>query len=140
MSLPYLAVVAIALIGPDGRVLLQQRAPGRSMAGLWEFPGGKIEPGETPEQALVREVEEELGVLLDPVKLEALSFASEPLGDRHLLLLLYWTRSWSGKPQALDASAVRWVRVDEMRNLTMPPADVPLVDALARLVAERVGE
>lgn len=140
MSLPYLAVVAVALIAPDGRVLLQQRAPGRSMAGLWEFPGGKIESGETPEQALVREVEEELGVLLDPAKLQALSFASEPLGDRHLLLLLYGTRSWSGEPQALDASAIRWARVDEMRSLPMPPADVPLVDALARLVAEGVRE
>lgn len=140
MPLPYLAVVAVALIGADDRVLLQQRAPGRTMAGLWEFPGGKVEAGETPEQALVREVAEELGITLSAADLQPAAFASEALDERHLVLLLYTARRWSGEPQALDASAIRWMRVEDMRDLAMPPADVPLVDALARLLAERVGE
>src|SRR5688500_10984102 len=100
MPLPYLAVVAVALIGPDNRVLLQQRAPGRAMAGLWEFPGGKIEAGETPEQALIREVEEELGVILESAEMQPAAFASQPLADRHLLLLLYTARRWAGEPRA----------------------------------------
>ncbi len=135
MSLPYLAVVAAALIRADGRVLLQQRAPGRSMAGLWEFPGGKIETGETPEAALVREIDEELGISIDIDDLAPVAFASQGLGDRHLVLLLYIARRWSGEPQPLDASALDWVVVEAMRALPMPPADVPLVDALARLLA-----
>jgi 8-oxo-dGTP diphosphatase len=135
MSLPYLAVVAAALIRADGRVLLQQRAPGRSMAGLWEFPGGKIETGETPEAALVREIDEELGISIDIDDLAPVAFASQGLGDRHLVLLLYTARRWSGEPQPLDASALDWVGVGAMRTLPMPPADVPLVDALARLLA-----
>ena len=134
MVLPYLAVVAVALIRADGRILLQERAPGRSLAGLWEFPGGKIEAGETPERALVREVEEELGITIDAAALQSAGFASEGLGERHLVLLLYATRTWEGEPRALDAAALRWVRIDEMRTLPMPPADVPLVDALARLL------
>lgn len=129
-----LLVVAGALIDSRGRVLLQQRAAHRSMAGLWEFPGGKIETGETPEVALARELEEELGVLVDPAALEPLAFASDALGDRHLVLLLYAVRAWSGVPQALDATAIRWATASEMRDLPMPPADVPLVDALDRLV------
>ena len=135
MSLPYLAVVAAALIRADGRVLLQQRAPGRSMAGLWEFPGGKIEAGESPEAALVREIDEELGISIDIDDLAPVAFASQGLGDRHLVLLLYIARRWSGEPQPLDASALDWVVVEAMRALPMPPADVPLVDALARLLA-----
>ena len=132
-SYPLLIVVAVALIAEDGRILVQQRAPHRSMAGLWEFPGGKVEPGETPEQALVRETEEELGIALDAAPIPA-AFASEKLGDRHMLLLLYTATEWRGEPQALDASAIRWVTVEEMRALAMPPADVPLVEALARLI------
>ena len=130
--LPLLIVVAAALIAPDGRVLVQQRAPDRSMPGLWEFPGGKVEPGETPEHALVRELEEELGVIVEPQALAPLAFASEPLGDRNLLLLLYSTTQWLGQPRALDASAICWVTTAEMRTRPMPPADVPLVEALAR--------
>lgn len=130
---PFLFVVALALIGPDGRILVQQRPPGKMMAGLWEFPGGKVEPGETPEAALVREIAEELDVRLDAGALAPLTFASEALGERHLLLLLYVAREWEGEPRALDASAIRWVTIEEMRALPMPPADAPFADALARL-------
>ncbi len=135
MSTPLLLVVAAALIDSAGRVLVQQRAPHRSLPGRWEFPGGKIEPGETPEQALARELAEELGIVCDPRALKPVAFASEMLGARHLLLLLYAGRAWQGEPQPLDASALRWVMVDEMRTLAMPPADLPLVEAIARLVA-----
>lgn len=128
---PFLFVVAAALIRDDGCILVQQRPVGKQMAGLWEFPGGKVEPGETPEAALVREIDEELGVRLDPAALKPLTFASEALDDRHLLLLLYATRLWEGEPRALDASAIRWVTIDEMRALPMPPADAPFADALA---------
>ena len=134
---PILLVVAAALIEADGRVLLQQRAPHRSMPGLWEFPGGKIEQGETPEQALVREIEEELGVRISAETLTPLTFASDALGDRRLVLLLYGAREWEGEPKALDASAIRWATADEMRSLPMPPADVPLVNALDVLLARR---
>jgi 8-oxo-dGTP diphosphatase len=130
---PILLVVAAALIDADGRVLLQQRAPHRSMPGLWEFPGGKVESGETPEAALARELEEELGVRVAPEAMAPVAFASDTLGERHLLLLLYAARAWDGEPQPLDASALRWVTVEEMEALPMPPADVPLVAALARL-------
>ena len=136
-----LTVVAAALIRADHRVLLQQRAPNRSMAGLWEFPGGKVEPGETPEAALARELGEELGIAVAPDALAPAAFASEALGDRHLLLLLYTARTWTGEPTALDASDLSWASVEEMRGLPMPPADVPLVAALSALLGpERVGE
>ena len=101
-----LMVVAVALVDGDGRVLLQQRPPGKPMAGLWEFPGGKVEPGETPEAALVRELEEELGIETQESCLAPASFASEPLGDRHLLLLLYVCRKWRGVAEARHATAL----------------------------------
>jgi 8-oxo-dGTP diphosphatase len=129
-------VVAAALIDRGGHVLLQQRPPGKAMEGLWEFPGGKVEPGERPEQALVRELAEELGVSLEPDALVPAAFASAPLGERHLLLLLYVARTWSGVPCALEATALAWVRPAGMRALAMPPADVPLVDALERLLRD----
>lgn len=131
---PTMLVVAVALIDSCGRVLLQQRPPGREMAGLWEFPGGKIEPGEDPEQALVREIEEELGILISPERLEAACFASASLGAKHLLLLLYLCRTWSGTPQALEASALQWVRPEQMPELPMPPADIPLVRLLQKVI------
>jgi 8-oxo-dGTP diphosphatase len=134
---PILLVVAAALIGADRRVLLQQRAPHRSMPGLWEFPGGKVEQGETPEQALVREIEEELGVRISVESLTPLSFASDALGDKRLVLLLYGARQWDGEPKALDASAICWATVDEMRSLPMPPADVPLVKALELILIRK---
>jgi 8-oxo-dGTP diphosphatase len=128
-------VVAAALIGGDGRILLQRRAPGRAMAGLWEFPGGKVEPGERPEAALARELAEELGIAVAPEALLAGPFASADNGGRHMLLLLYLCRQWLGTPEALDADALRWTTLGEMKSLPMPPADVPLVAALEKLLA-----
>jgi 8-oxo-dGTP diphosphatase len=132
MIRPVLLVVAAALVRKDQHILVQQRAPHRSMPGLWEFPGGKVEPGEAPEQALVREIDEELGISLDHADLEPLTFASEPLGEKQLVLLLYRATRWVGEPRPLDASAIRWAAVEELRTLPMPPADVPLLSVLAR--------
>ena len=133
-KIPTLLVVAAALIRPDGRVLLQQRAPGRAMAGLWEFPGGKVEEEELPERALIRELTEELGIEVDSAQLIPACFASAPNGERHMLLLLYTCREWRGEPQPLDATALKWAGTDEMRGLPMPPADRPLIDLLAALL------
>ncbi|MGQ0661213.1 (deoxy)nucleoside triphosphate pyrophosphohydrolase [Sphingosinicella sp.] len=124
---PTITVVAVALVDGEKRVLLQQRAADRAMAGLWEFPGGKVEDGETPEGALVREIEEELGIALDPAALVPSCFASATLGDRHMVLLLYLCRQWRGEPAPLDAAALRWATTAEMRGLPMPPADAPLI-------------
>ncbi len=133
-STSLLLVVAAALIDADGRVLLQQRPPGKPMAGLWEFPGGKVEPGETPEAALVRELEEELGIRTHASCLAPATFASAPLGDRSLLLLLYACRKWEGVAQAKHATALRWVRPAQMYALDMPPADLPLIGLLDALI------
>ena len=127
-------MVAAALVGGDGRILLQRRAQGRVMAGLWEFPGGKVEAGERPEAALVRELEEELGLEVAERDLEPAAFASADNGGRHMLLLLYLCRTWKGAPEALDAAELRWARVAEMHDLEMPPADQPLVAWLVRLL------
>lgn len=132
---PIMIVVAAALADQEGRVLVQQRAAGRAMAGLWEFPGGKAEPGETPEAALVRELEEELGIRLDPADLTPLAFASAPNGARHMLLLLYGARRWRGEPVALDAAALRWVAPGTLHGLAMPPADLPLIPPLEAWIA-----
>lgn len=131
---PILTVVAAALTDLAGRVLLQERAPGRAMAGLWEFPGGKVEAGEGPEAALVRELGEELGIAVAPEALTPITFASAELGERRLLLLLYLCRRWCGEPRALDAAALRWASIDEMADLPMPPADRPLIPLLAKLL------
>ncbi len=127
-------VVAAALVDATGRVLLQRRPPGKQMADLWEFPGGKIEVGEAPEAALARELSEELAIAVDPAAMTPVTFASAALGDRHLLLLLYLVRDWQGAPQPLEASALAWVRPTDMHDLPMPPADVPLVAMLQRLL------
>lgn len=129
-----LVVVAAALVDRDGRLLVQQRPEGLPMAGLWEFPGGKVEPGETPEQALIRELAEELGIDVEQACLAPACFASDMLGDRHLLLLLYVCRKWRGTPVAQHASALRWVRPVELHGLAMPPADKPLIGLLEALV------
>ncbi len=131
---PNLMVVAAAMVDGDGRVLLQQRAPGRHMEGLWEFPGGKVEEGELAEAALARELREELGIEADEASLVPAAFASAPLGERRMILLLYICRAWRGEARPLDASALKWVRPAEMRGLPMPPADVPLIGLLERLV------
>jgi 8-oxo-dGTP diphosphatase len=129
-----MTVVAAALTDARNRVLLQQRAPGRAMAGLWEFPGGKVDDGELPEAALVRELREELGIEVDPAGLRPACFASAPLGDRHMILLLYLCGRWRGEPRPLDAVALRWERPAAMRALAMPPADEPLIDLLETLM------
>lgn len=127
-------VVAAALVDRDGRVLVQRRREGGPMAGLWEFPGGKIEPGETPEAALIRELEEELGIDVTPACLAPAAFASEPLVDRHLILLLYVCRKWRGLPQPVAAAELRWLRPVELHALPMPPADRPLIGLLEVLL------
>ena len=129
-----MTVVAAALVDSERRILLQQRAPDRAMAGLWEFPGGKVEPGELPEAALARELEEELGVAVAAESLTPACFASAPLGERHLILLLYLCREWRGEPQPLDASALKWCALEDMRAEEMPPADRPLIGLLDRLI------
>lgn len=133
-KIPTLFVVAAALVAADGRVLLQQRAPSRHMAGLWEFPGGKVESGERPEAALVRELREELGIDIMEEELEAATFASAPLGERHLILLLYICRRWRREPRPLDASGLKWLRPNEMSPDEMPPADAPLIPLLEALI------
>src|SRR5690349_3635552 len=112
-----LFIVAAALIDADGRVLVQQRPADKAMAGLWEFPGGKVEPGETPEAALIRELREELGIETQTACLAPACFASEPLGGRHMVLLLYVCRKWRGVPQPLEAPALRWLRPVELHSL-----------------------
>jgi len=125
-------VVAAALVDRDGRVLLAQRPPGKQLAGLWEFPGGKVEPGERPEAALIRELAEELGIDVAGAALSPLAFASHAYPDFHLLMPLYLVRAWAGVPEPREAAALAWVRPAEMAAYSMPPADGPLVAALAR--------
>ena len=133
-KIPTMLVVAAALVDADGRVLLQQRSSDRSMAGLWEFPGGKVEPGELPETALLRELEEELGISTEASCLAPAAFASAPVEGRHMILLLYVCRRWRGQPRPLDAEALQWVRPGAMFALPMPPADKPLVGLLDALL------
>jgi 8-oxo-dGTP diphosphatase len=125
-----LFVVAAALTNQAGEILLQRRPEGKQMAGLWEFPGGKVDVGESPESALVRELKEELGIDVLASDLLPISFASEPLAGRNLLLLLYRCRKWNGEPVALDSPELCWLRPADMHTLPMPPADRPLVLAL----------
>jgi 8-oxo-dGTP diphosphatase len=123
-------VSAVALIDVDGRVLLAQRPAGKSLAGLWEFPGGKVEPGESPEAALIRELHEELGIDTWKSCLAPLTFASHAYEDFHLLMPLFACRKWQGIPHAREGQALAWVRASELRNYPMPPADVPLIPIL----------
>ena len=129
-TLKLLLVVAAALIDADGRVLVGQRPEGRSMAGRWEFPGGKLEAGERPEQALVRELAEELGLTVGEACLTPLSFASHVYPDMHLLMPLYVCRRWKGVAQGREGQALRWLRPRDLAALPMPPADAPLIPAL----------
>ncbi|HSK38663.1 MAG TPA: (deoxy)nucleoside triphosphate pyrophosphohydrolase [Arenibaculum sp.] len=129
-----LLVVAAALVDVDGRVLLARRPPGKPMAGLWEFPGGKVHPGETPEAALVRELREELAVDTAASCLAPFTFASHAYEDFHLLMPLYVCRIWQGTPTPLEGQEVAWARPNEMGRLPMPPADKPLVAMLRDLL------
>ena len=125
-----LLVSAVALIDPEGRVLLAQRPPGKSLAGLWEFPGGKVDPGETPEAALIRELREELGIETKASCLAPLTFASHSYEDFHLLMPLFACRRWEGIAQAQEGQTLAWVRPERLRDYPMPPADLPLIPIL----------
>lgn len=131
---PVLLVVAAAMVDPDGRVLLAQRPEGKNLAGLWEFPGGKLEEGETPEAALVRELREELGVETEASCLAPIAFASHTYETFHLLMPLFALRKWAGTPRPLEAAALAWARPNEMRDYPMPPADLPLIAQLRDLL------
>lgn len=127
-------VAAVALIDRDGRVLLAQRPEGKSMAGLWEFPGGKIEAGETPEQALVRELHEELGIETWDSCLAPLSFASHSYPDFHLLMPVFACRKWNGVARGREGQTLKWVKVSDFAKYEMPPADIPLIPVLRELL------
>ena len=127
---PMVLVAACALVDPDGRVLLAQRPEGKSMAGLWEFPGGKVEPGETPEHALIRELHEELGIDTWESCLAPLTFASHAYEDFHLLMPLWICRKWQGVARGREAQALKWVKPNRLRDYPMPPADLPLIAML----------
>jgi 8-oxo-dGTP diphosphatase len=129
-----LLVVAVALVDADGRVLVSERPPGKQLAGLWEFPGGKIEPGERPEQTLIRELHEELGITVEEPCLAPLTFASHAYPDFHLLMPLYVCRRWTGTPRSLEGQALKWVRPKALRDIPMPPADEPLIPYLIDLL------
>ncbi|MDM9627173.1 8-oxo-dGTP diphosphatase MutT [Rhizobium sp. S152] len=129
-----LLVVACALIDADGRILLAQRPEGKSLAGLWEFPGGKMEPGETPEETLVRELHEELGITTKVACLAPLTFASHTYEKFHLLMPLYVCRRYEGIPHGREGQAVKWVKPQALRDYPMPPADEPLIPILQGLL------
>jgi 8-oxo-dGTP diphosphatase len=127
-------VAACALVDADGRVLIAQRPEGKSMAGLWEFPGGKVEAGEDPERSLIRELQEELGIVVKQECLAPLTFASHAYPDFHLLMPLYVCRRWEGFVEAREKQKLKWVRPNELRNYPMPPADEPLISHLTALL------
>jgi 8-oxo-dGTP diphosphatase len=127
-------VVAVALVDSDGRVLLAERPAGKPLAGLWEFPGGKVSPGETPEAALVRELAEELGIAVDPKCLAPFTFASHSYADFHLLMPLYVCRVWQGIARPMEGQTLAWVRAADLTNYPMPAADIPLVAQLRDLL------
>ncbi len=129
-GVPVVLVAAVALVDADGRVLLARRPEGKAMAGLWEFPGGKVQPGETPEAALIRELAEELAIDTRQSCLAPFTFASHAYDDFHLLMPLYLCRVWQGQPSPREGQALKWVRPLQMAQYPMPPADVPLVAML----------
>ncbi len=133
-ALPVLLVVAVALVDADGRVLLAQRPPGKPMAGLWEFPGGKLHPGESPEDALIRELDEELGIETEAACLAPFTFASHAYESFHLLMPLYVCRVWKGTATPREGQSLAWVRPVRMGDYPMPPADRPLVAMLRDLL------
>ena len=127
-------VSAVALIDPDGRVLLAKRPEGKTLAGLWEFPGGKVEDGETPETALIRELKEELGINVVQSCLAPLTFASHAYETFHLLMPLYVCRRWQGIARPLENQELKWVRAQDLKNYPMPPADAPLIPHIVDLL------
>jgi 8-oxo-dGTP diphosphatase len=129
-----LLVVAVALVDADGRVLIAQRPEGKQLAGLWEFPGGKLEPGEGPEDALIRELREELGIEVKAACLAPLTFASHADADFHLLMPLFICRRWDGFVQSREGQSLKWVRAKALRDYPMPPADAPLIPHLVDLL------
>ena len=131
---PLLLVAAVALVDADGRLLIARRPEGKSMAGLWEFPGGKVDPGETPEQALVRELREELGIETATSCLAPIAFASHGYDKFHLLMPVFACRKWQGTPRPREGQALKWVPPMELSRYPMPPADVPLVGLLRDLL------
>jgi 8-oxo-dGTP diphosphatase len=134
VSVKLVLVAACALIDPDGRVLIARRPQGKAMAGLWEFPGGKVETGERPEQSLIRELKEELGIIVKEECLAPLTFASHLYPDFHLLMPLYVCRRWEGFVAAQEGQRLKWVRPTELRDYPMPPADEPLISHLTTLI------
>ena len=134
MTIKLVLVAACALVDADGRVLIAQRPEGKAMAGLWEFPGGKVEAGELPEQSLIRELQEELGITVKPECLAPLTFASHSYPDFHLLMPLYVCRRWEGFVEAREQQRFKWVWPNELRNYPMPPADEPLIPHLTALL------
>jgi 8-oxo-dGTP diphosphatase len=134
VSVKVVLVAACALIDGDGRILIAQRPAGKPMAGLWEFPGGKVEDGERPEQTLIRELKEELGISVSEDCLAPLTFASHSYPDFHLLMPLYVCRRWQGIVTAREAQQLAWVRPNRLQEYDMPPADVPLVSHLMALL------
>jgi 8-oxo-dGTP diphosphatase len=132
--LKILLVVAVALIDADDRVLIAQRPEGKALAGLWEFPGGKIDQGERPEAALIRELQEELGITVKEACLAPLTFASYAYPEFHLLMPLYVCRRWEGFVQSREGQALKWVRAKDLRQYPMPPADEPLIPPLVELL------
>jgi 8-oxo-dGTP diphosphatase len=134
VSLPVLLVVACALVDADGRVLIAERPAGKSLAGMWEFPGGKLQQGEGPETCLVRELREELGVAVEIACLAPLSFASHAYETFHLLMPLFICRKWQGPASPLEGQRLAWVRPGKLRDYPMPPADAPLIPALIDLL------
>ena len=134
MSVKVVLVAACALIDVDGRVLIAERPAGKSMAGLWEFPGGKVDPGERPEDALIRELKEELGIVVKEACLAPLTFASHTYGDFHLLMPLYVCRRWEGTVAPHEGQRLAWVRPNRLKDYPMPPADVPLISHLTTLL------
>ena len=134
MTLKILTVVAVALVDADDRVLIARRPPGKSLAGLWEFPGGKLDPGERPEAALIRELDEELGIAVREACLAPLTFASHAYPDFHLLMPLWICRRWEGTASPREGQALKWVRAGQLRDYPMPPADAPLIPPLIDLL------
>lgn len=135
--LPYLKTVMVAavlLVDADGRILLAQRPDGKAMAGLWEFPGGKVQEHETPEYALIRELHEELSIMTGTDCLQPITFASHSYDDFHLLMPLYACRTWKGTPQSMEGQALKWVHKQQLNDYPMPPADIPLIPFIHQLL------